>query len=52
MIGMDEKVDRILKDTMGPEDYMMVLRMLDVIDSPSKNVKEDIRKILEETVNG
>ncbi len=52
MIGMDEKVDRILKDTMGQEDYTMVLRMLDVIDGPSKNVKEDIRKILEETVNG
>lgn len=52
MIGMDEKVDKILRDTMGQEDYMMVIKMLGVIESPSKNVKEDIRKILEETVNG
>ena len=51
MISMDEKVDKVLRDMLDEEDYSMVLEMLDAMEGSSRNAKDEIRKILEDTVN-
>lgn len=52
MIRMDEKVEKILRENLTSDDYEMVLEMLEVLESSTKNPKNDIRKILEDTIHG
>lgn len=52
MIAMDDKVNKVLQDMLDAEDYKMVLSMLDAMENASSSPKDDIRKILEDTING
>lgn len=49
---MDEKVDQILRENLSSDDYEMVLEMLEILDGSTKNPKNEIRKILEDTIHG
>ncbi len=52
MIAMDDKVDKVLQDMLDAEDYKMVLKMLDAMEGATRSPKDDIRKILEDTIDG
>ena len=52
MILMDENVDKALKQFLEPDDYEMVLKMLETMEDDAKKSKDAIRKILEDAIDG
>lgn len=48
---MDDNIDEVMKSLLDPDDYHLLCEMLNVIETGSKRVRDDLIRLLVEDVD-